>query len=277
MSLPEYETIELRREDRVTWLVLNRPESLNAMNATMMRELGAALAWLGDDDGTHVIAIRGAGRAFSAGYDIKPAPGSSIEHDTRRDSTDSQAHLAANIDRFMQIWDLPKPVVAAVHGYCLAGATQLCCFCDLTIVADDAHIGLPSLPVGGGYISPIWTPFVGPKRAKQLSFVAGSHISGAVAAQWGWANYAVPAAALWDDVSQQCREIAKMPARVLRLKKLAINRAFEIDTSFRTVVGLGADVDALLQHGEDVQAYRAAIREHGLQEAIRRYREDDGT
>jgi enoyl-CoA hydratase len=276
MPLPEYETIELRRDERVTWLVLNRPESLNAINATMMRELGAALAWLTDDDETRVIAIRGAGRAFSAGYDIKPAPGSAIERDTERDSTETQAHLAGNLDRFMQIWDLPKPVVAAVHGYCLAGASQLCCFCDLTIVADDAHIGLPSLPVGGGYITPIWTPFVGPKRAKQLSFVAGSHITGTVAAQWGWANYAVPPEQLWDDVTHQCHEIARMPARVLRMKKLAINRAFELDTSFRTVVGLGADVDALLQHGEDVQAYRAAIREHGLQEAIRRYREETG-
>jgi enoyl-CoA hydratase len=274
MPEPEYETIELRRDDRVTWLVLNRPDSLNAMNATMLRELSAALTWLTDDDATRVIVIRGAGRAFSAGYDIKPQPGSTIERDTERDPTDSQAHLSENIQRFLQIWDLPKPVVAAVHGYCLAGATQLCSFCDLTIVADDAHIGLPALPVGGGYITPIWTPFVGPKRAKQLSFVAGSHISGAIAVQWGWANYAVPEAALWDDVTERCHEIAKMPARVLRLKKLAINRAFEIGSSFRTVVGLGADVDALLQHGEDVQAYRASIREHGLQEAIRRYREE---
>ncbi len=105
--------------------------------------------------------------------------------------------------------------------------------------------------------------------------MAGSQITGAVAVQWGWANYAVPAADLWDAVSEQCREIARMPARVLRLKKLAINRAFELGTSFRTVAGLGADVDALLQHGEDVAAYRASIREHGLQEAIRRYRREE--
>jgi enoyl-CoA hydratase/carnithine racemase len=257
----------------VTWLVLSRPDVLNAMNAEMLHELSAALTYLRDDVDTRVVIIRGAGRAFSAGYDIKPAPGSTIEYDARRDTTDSQAHLMGNIERFLAIWDLPKPVIAAVHGFCLAGATQLCSFTDITVVAEDARIGLPSLPVGGGYISPIWATLVGPKRAKQMSFVAGSEISGTTAVQWGWANYAVPEADLFDDASRLAHEIARMPARVLRLKKLAVNRVFEVSTSFRTVVGLGADIDALLQHGEDVQAYRSSIREHGLREAIRKYRE----
>jgi enoyl-CoA hydratase/carnithine racemase len=132
--------------------------------------------------------------------------------------------LERNIARFMKIWDHPKPVIAAVHGYCLAGATQLCVFTDVTVVAEDAKIGLPSIPIGGGYITPLWTPLVGPKRAKQMSFVAGSQISDTTASEWGWANYAVPADELLDNVRALATEISRIPSEILRMKKLAVNR-----------------------------------------------------
>ncbi|WP_425569133.1 enoyl-CoA hydratase/isomerase family protein [Pseudonocardia xishanensis] len=98
----------------------------------------------------------------------------------------------ANVNRYLAIWDHPKPVIAAVHGYCIAGATQMCVFADLTIVAEDARIGEPALPLGGGYIAPLWAPLVGPKRAKELAFLPGNAIDGRTAVEWGWANHAVP-------------------------------------------------------------------------------------
>ena len=266
-ALPAYRFIALERERGLTWLTLNRPERLNAMNAEMLSELSAALAALAEDAATRVVAIRGAGRAFSAGYDIERD-----EHPSgaETDIVANYERLAGNVNRFLEIWDHPKPVIAAVHGYCLAGATQLCVCCDITVVAEDAVVGLPSLPVGGGYITPMWVPLVGPKRAKQMSFVAGSRISGTVASEWGWANYAVPAGELESNVRALAFEIAKMPPSVLRMKKTSINRVAEV-MGFRSIVPMGAETDALLHHSAAVANVRGVIRQVGLREAIARF------
>jgi enoyl-CoA hydratase len=180
---------------------------------------------------------------------------------------ENHARLAGNIDRFLEIWDCPKPVIAAVHGHCLAGATQLAVFCDITVIAEDARVGWPTLPVGGGYISPIWTWLVGPKRAKQMSFMAGSSITGSEAADWGWANVAVPESELWDQVRTVARQIARIPADMLRMKKYAVNRVLDLQ-GFRSSVKLGAETDALLHASRSVDVIRHAIREQGLRQAI---------
>lgn len=150
-------------------------------------------------------------------------------------------------------------MIAAIHGHCLAGASQLAVCCDITIVADDAVIGTPTIPIGGGYITPMWVPLVGPKRAKQMSFVAGSTISGAEAAAWGWANYSVPAAELLTEVRRLSGEIAKRPAKVLRMKKLAINRVVDL-AGFRNSLLMGAETDALLHYSQSVEELRATLR-----------------
>jgi enoyl-CoA hydratase len=262
-DLPAYESILLERERALTWIVLNRPDKLNAMNATLLDEFADALRLLESDEQTRVVAIRGAGRAFSTGYDIERGEGPHEEVDIVEDYV---VH-ADYIRRFMQIWDHPKPVLAAVHGYCLAGATQLCTFADMTIVADDAVIGWPMLPVGGGYISPLWVPLVGPKRAKQMSFVAGSRITGTTAADWGWANYAVPADDLMADVRKLAADIAKIPSSVLRMKKVAINRVADV-MGFRNIAPMGAETDALLHYSSAIAEMTGSIREHGLKKAI---------
>jgi enoyl-CoA hydratase len=265
-GLPAYRALLLERDGPLTWLTLNRPEKLNAMNATLLEELSAALEILARHEETRVIAIRGAGRAFSAGYDIERSDSAAEEVDI---VDDYETHVGF-LNRFLQIWDHPKPVIAAVHGYCLAGATQLCVFCDITVVAEDAVIGLPSMPTGGGYITPLWVPLVGPKRAKQMSFVAGSKISGKTASDWGWANYAVPAAELEDNVRQLAWSIARIPARTLRMKKLAINRVADV-MGFRTAVPMGAETDALLHYSAAVRDLMQSIQTHGLKEAIARF------
>ncbi|HLH68707.1 MAG TPA: enoyl-CoA hydratase-related protein [Candidatus Dormibacteraeota bacterium] len=266
-SLPTYTTILLERDQSLTWLTLNRPERLNAMNATLLEEFSDALDVLAADEETRVIAIRGAGRAFSSGYDIERDESAVAEG---HDIVDDYVAHAAHLSRFMRIWDHPKPILACVHGYCLAGATQMCVFCDITVVSDDAVIGLPSIPLGGGYITPLWVPLVGPKRAKQMSFVAGSKISGRTASEWGWANYSVPAEELEDNVRRLAWDIAKIPASTLRMKKMSINRAAEV-MGFRTIVPMGAETDALLHSSAAVQELFASIRAHGLKEAIARF------
>lgn len=267
-DLPEYSCITLERDGPLTWLTLNRPERLNAMNAVLLSELSDALSTVATDELTRVIAIRGQGRAFSSGYDIERDESAVGEE---RDIVEDYEVHARHLERFMQIWDHPKPVIACVHGYCLAGATQLCVFCDITVVAEDAIVGLPSLPLGGGYITPLWVPLVGPKRAKQMSFVAGSQITGATAAEWGWANYAVAADALEDEVRRLAFEIARTPAPVLRMKKVAINRVADV-MGFRSIVPMGAETDALLHFSTPVARMSESIKAEGLKTAIARFR-----
>jgi enoyl-CoA hydratase/carnithine racemase len=264
--VPNYKTLLVETEAKVTWIKLNRPDRLNALNGILLQELSDALDYLAKDDKTSVIIIKGNGRAFSAGYDLNPDEYSPID----RDIVDEHDMLEGYLRIFLKIWDHPKPVIAAVHGYCLAGATQLCVFCDITVVAADAKIGLPALPAGGGFITPLWTPLVGPKRAKQMSFVANSQISGETASEWGWANYAVPAQELDENVRDLAIEIAKIPSRILRMKKIAINRVWDA-MGFRNIVPMGAETDALLHHSKEVQQVGNAIKTLGLKGAIAQF------
>jgi enoyl-CoA hydratase len=263
-----YETLLLEHDGPISWITLNRPQRLNAMNDQLLGEFSAALAQLRDEGGP-VLGIRGQGRAFSSGYDIEN-DSEEMAGAAHRDITDDHNRLEANIKRFLEIWDHPKPVIAAVHGYCLAGATQLCMFTDITVVAEDARIGLPALPMGGGYITPLWTPFVGPKRAKQMSFVPGSQIDGKTAELWGWANYAVPADGLLDNVRELAAKIATIPSPILRIKKMSINRVWDV-MGFRNTVLMGAESDALLHASRPVKALSNLITEHGLKGAIAQY------
>ncbi len=249
---------------RLGYITLNRPEKLNALNPALLRALDQRLEEAKDDDDVRVLIIRGAGRSFSAGFDLSPdAP----ERTAQRDIVDERDRLQANTDLWLKIWDHPKPVIAQVHGYCLAGATQLCIFCDITVVAEDAKVGFPAIPVGGGYISPMWTWLVGPKRAKEMSFTPGSQISGRTASEWGWANRAVPAADLESTVREMAEAIAAVPSKILRIKKLAVNRTMDTQ-GFRVAVGFGSEFDALLHHSEPVQELSGMIKELGLKGAI---------
>jgi enoyl-CoA hydratase len=252
------------RVGRLGYITLNRPEKLNAINDEMLAQLDQALEAARRDDEVRVLVIRGAGRSFSAGYDLAPSGATIGQH---RDVVDDRDRLQSRTDLWLKIWDHPKPVIAQVHGHCLAGATQLCIFCDVTVVADDARIGFPAIPVGGGYISPMWTWLVGPKRAKELSFTPGSQISGAVAAEWGWANRAVPAAELADTVRALAERIATVPGKILHMKKVAVNRTMDTQ-GFRVAVGFGSEFDALLHASEPVERLAGLIRERGLKGAI---------
>jgi enoyl-CoA hydratase len=261
----------VERDGRAAWITLNRPERLNALNARLLHRFGAVIDELGADPDVSVLVIRGAGRAFSAGYDIKPDE-TEISGGSERTIVAEYDRLLGHIKLFERLWDLPKPVIAAVHGYCLAGATQLCIFCDITVVADDAKVGWPSIPLGGGYISPMWSFLVGPKRAKQMSFVAGSQVSGTTSAEWGWANYSVPEAQLWDNVAELAGQIGRVPLEILRMKKAAINRVAEIQ-GFRSAMSMGAETDALLHFSPAVIELQQLIKSKGLKGAIGEFNE----
>jgi enoyl-CoA hydratase len=179
--------------------------------------------------------------------------------------------LQRNVERWLAIWDHPKPVIAAVHGFCLAAAAQLCVFADITVVADDVRIGEPTIPIGGGYITPTWVSLVGPKRAKEFAFVPGNWIDGPTAVAWGWANHCVPAADLIPAVRSLAERIALTPPDVLRLKKLSINRAAEAG-GFRQALSGISEIDALLHLAPAVLEVRQRIAERGLKAVIQDYK-----
>ncbi|MEV1296013.1 enoyl-CoA hydratase-related protein [Pseudonocardia sp. NPDC049635] len=268
-TLPDYRNIRIDHAGSLSWIVLNRPDKANALSNDMLDEFSHALTRLATTGGP-IIGIRGEGKGFCAGYDIDQ-----VGTPKAADPVADRERLARNVDRYLAIWDHPKPVIAAVHGYCIAGATQLCVFCDMTIVADDARIGEPALPLGGGYIAPLWAPLVGPKRAKELAFLPGHAIDGRTAVEWGWANHAVPSGQVVSTVEAMAAQMAKIPADVLRIKKLSINRTMDA-MGVRTAAAQVPEMDALLHLSPSVLQLREWIGEVGLKSAIAEFRTPTG-
>jgi enoyl-CoA hydratase len=262
-----YKTIRVEHERALSWIVLDRPEQANALSAELLDEFADALGNL-QSEGGPVIAIRGNGKGFCSGIDLSGYGGSDKGP---ADPVEDRSRLQANVDRWLLMWDHPKPIIAAVHGYCMATAAQMCVFADITIVADDAKIGEPKIPIGGGFIAPTWVSLVGPKRAKEFAFVPGNWIDGPTAVEWGWANHCVPAKQLVPAVRSLAERIALTPPEVLRLKKLSINRAAEA-AGFRQGLAGIADIDALLHLSPGVLALRARMKERGIKAVIEEFK-----
>ena len=264
--MPDFLTIRIEHEQAISWIVLNRPDQANALSPQLLDEFSTALSVL-RDDGAPIVGLRGEGRGFCAGMDLGHYGGDTGVPDV----ADDQARLQRNVERWLEMWDHPKPVIAAVHGYCLGVASQMCTFADLTIVADDARIGEPTVPIGGGYVAPTWIPHVGIKRAKEMSFIPGNWIDGRTAVEWGWANHAVPASALVGSVRSLAERMALTPPSVLEMKKRSINRAAEA-AGFRLATNHIAEADALLHVDPAVLAIRERIRARGLKAVMAEYR-----
>lgn len=258
--------VETTVQDRLGWIVFSRPEKLNALNPELFDEFTAALRELTADDRVRCILVRGEGRAFSVGFDVNR------EHDDLRGkdrvtALEDWIHLRANIERWLDVWRCPKPVIAAVHGYCMGLATQLAVCCDLTVVAEDAVIGWPSLPLGGGLLGIVSLWLIGPKKARELSYTAGAKLTGTEAAALGWANYAVPAQEVIPKATALAERIAKTPPDLLRLKKHALNRIMDVQ-GFSEAVTFGAEFDAIAHDSRGMAEISAKVRELGLKEAI---------
>lgn len=261
-----YENIRIEHAGALSWIILNRPERANALSPALLDEFADALERLKTEGGP-VIGLRGEGKGFCAGIDLS-AYGSG---DGPADPMADRERLQGNVERWLAMWDHPKPVIAAVHGFCMATAAQMCVFTDITVVADDVRIGEPTVPIGGGFIAPAWVSLVGAKRAKEFAFVPGNWIDGPTAVEWGWANHCVPAAQLLDAVASLAERIALTPPDVLRLKKLSINRAAEA-AGFRQALSGIAEIDALLHLSPAVLEIRARMAERGLKAVIAEYK-----
>lgn len=265
-----FTNITLEKQDLIGTLTLNRPEKLNAMTPDLIAEFADALAQIEKDPEIKVVIIRGAGRSFCAGYDLTVGLGGGGSEPHTLD--DDQRVLQRYVEHWLRLRDLPKPVISMVHGYCLAGGTQLCVSTDIIFVAEDAKIGFPSIPAGAGYVSAFWNWMVGPHRTKYMAFLPGSRISGKEAEAMGFATRAFPAASLEKETYDYARRVARVPAQKLRLEKLSINRAIDLQ-GFRTSVLSGAEFDAIFHFGPGNDEIRAVQKERGLRGAIQWYEE----
>jgi enoyl-CoA hydratase len=265
-----YANIKLEKHERIGTLTLNRPEKLNAMTPALIGEFGEAIDEVAKDPEVKVLVIRGAGRAFSTGYDLTGGWGEGASKPFTID--DDQRFLQRYIEHWLRLRDLPKPVISMVHGYCLAGATQLCISTDMIFVAENARIGFPSIPAGAGYVSAFWNWMVGPHRTKYLAFLPGSRITGKEAEAMGFATRAFPDESLEKETYDYARRVTKVPAQKLRLEKLAINRAMDL-RGFRVSVQAGAEFDAIFHFGPGNEEIRQVQKERGLRGAIQWYEE----
>lgn len=269
MGLEKNGVFLLEHEGAVTWIIFNRPDQDNAFTEDMWEEFAELLTGLAKDPATKVVAIRGAGGNFSVGDAGYARSGTKVPPPDyeRLGAVWDHDRLYGWMKRWSRVQELPKPVIAAVDGYCLNDAATLCSFCDLVVVADDAEIGRRSnIPLGGGYHIPVMSLHIGWKRGKQMEFCGGKRISGRTAADWGWANYAVASDQLVDNVRDLAQQVAQYPAEVLRIQKLACNRIAGLQ-AFSLSPLMGAQWDPILHFSRSVQRVRDRVREAGFAEA----------
>jgi enoyl-CoA hydratase len=271
MAAVTFEHILYEVDGGAARITLNRPEKLNAISQTMLRELHDALWEADDDTAVHCVVLRGAGRAFCAGYDLAAAPGSN-ERDGRtyrstRSFDDDSWQLEKSQRLRMAFFDMHKPVISQVHGYCLAGGTDLATLTDMVICAEDARFGFPPARDLGVLPTQMWLYHVGPQWAKRL-LLTGDTVTGAEAAQIGLALKAVPADALEAEVEQLVDRLTKIDRELLAANKRIINLGLEL-MGAKTLQRLAAETDARGHQAASATQFWKNTKERGLREALR--------
>jgi len=269
----EFHTIAYEVEKGRARVTLNRPEKLNAISPEMMQELHTAL-WEADDDrDVHAVVLRGAGRSFSAGYDLTPPPPTAIsrEPEKRRRGArkiDDDAWQLERAQRLrMALFDMHKPVVAQVHGHCLAGGTDLVLLCDIIIAADDAVFGFPPARDLGALPNNMWLYHIGPQWAKRLT-LTGDTITGAEAAKIGLVLKSVPSSLLEAEVEALLDRFALIDPDLLSANKRIINLGLEL-MGARTLQRLAAENDARAHQAASAQQFFVGARDKGLKTTLR--------
>ena len=258
-----------RPAEGVARITLNRPEKRNAISTPMRAELLAALEAHDVDDGIRVTVIRGAGDCFSAGYDL----GGGLMDDPPFHTAPGDGAWARHVTQnWFDLWDLAKPVIAQVHGYAIAGATELAQACDLVYVADDARIDYPIVRVASPPDFEYHMPLLGLRRAMEIMLTGGA-MTGAEAALIGWANRAFPAAELEDEVLDVAATVAGVATDLAQINKRMVHRQAEI-MGLRAAIRTGSEFQALAGHQASVQAFRndplGTMKRHNAADAARR-------
>ena len=217
-----FQTIAVEKIGAVARLTLSRPERANALNAAMLAEIAAALDAIENDGDVRALIVRGAGTAFSSGFDLKE------QMERRPAGVEAwRTILRKDFDTIMRFWHFPRPTIATVRGPCLAGACELALACDMTIAANDAFFGEPELKFGAGIVAMILPWMVGPKIAKEIILLGEDRIPAARAHAIGMVNRVVAVDELDRTGLAVANHIAAIDPALEKEPKRAINRAFE--------------------------------------------------
>ena len=270
----EYNNITYETDDRLAFVTLNRPEKLNPLSHALRGEVYDAMKEAEANPEIGVIILKSNGRAFSAGYDLQPDASEESDYTSHRSSMPDTGsthpqHYDWSRHALMGhwvIWELAKPVLAQIHGYCLAGATELTSMCDLRFVAEDARIGYP--PVRAmGTMDMMWAPwFMPPVKAREFAYT-GDWFTGEEMERYGWANYALPKEDLDEFVIKFARRLGHIDNDLLNYNKRAVNRQYEI-MGIRTGLMSGTDVEAMSKHRPAASEFGRRVREEGLKAAL---------
>lgn len=247
----------------IATITLNRPDKLNALNTEVVLELDKRIAQASADDSVKVVLIAATGRAFSAGFDI---------NDEIEDGTETPLEwhpvLHRDVDVTMRVWSCPKPTIAVVQGYCLAGACEIAMACDMIVAAEDAKFGEPEIQYGSGPVTLLMPFILGQKKTNELLFT-GDKINAEKALSLGLINKVVALDELHSSARELALRIAPTPLAVLKLTKLALNRAYEAK-GLRTAVNNNVDISSILNGANtaEQQAFDKIAAEQGLKAAL---------
>ena len=263
-----YENIVYAKEPPIATLTLNRPDKLNALSDQLQLEVREALEDAGwADDSIRVIVLKAAGRAFSAGFDISSGEDASAVAWRARFLKGKGFSESAWWDVF---WNNPKPIIAQIQGYCIAGGLATATFCDLRICADDARFGAPEIRTGGPYIPAVWPWVIGMTKARELLYT-GNLIDAEEARRLDLVNEVVPADDLDETVRQRALTIAKLPAATVEYNKKLINMSYEL-MGVRQVIERSMELEAIaLASAEDspeIAEFERIRAEKGLNAAL---------
>jgi enoyl-CoA hydratase len=221
-------TVLYERDGAVATLTLSRPERLNAIVPELIDDLEAALDRAEADDEIRVVRLRGAGRAFCAGYDIGWGAESMQEAEAGApwDPIADQRMMSRYVRAYMRLWRSPRPVIAQVHGFCVGGGTDLALCSDLIVCAEDCRMGYPPARVWGSPTTAMWIYRLGAERAKRL-LLTGDALDGRRAVEWGLASECAPEAELDAAAAALAARVARLPANQAQMMKLLVNQAYD--------------------------------------------------
>ncbi len=284
------ETLTYETGDRVARITLNRPERGNGITPRMPAEIAACVERANLDPEVHAIALAGNGTGFCGGYDLvasaegdmsgldgSEAPaGSPLDPaviggnhmpDSNWDPVTDFQFMWRNVRGFMSLFHSEKPVICKVHGYCVAGGTDMALCSDLLVVADEAKIGYPPARVWGSPTTALWTARVGPMRAKRL-LLTGDSLTGEQAVEWGLATESAPAAELDARFERLLGRVARMPINQLVMMKMLVNQSLYAQGLHQTQV-LGTFFDGVARHTEEGHGFVRRAAGEGFKEAVR--------
>lgn len=272
-----YDTILYDTKDRIATITLNRPDKLNTIKPPMPEELEQAVIEANDDPDVRVIILKGAGRAFCAGFDFS----GNLEHFSRwggqssddkwdpgKDMIMTTSALSAPVPKIMSIWRSPKPVIAQVHGWCVGGGTDMALCADVIIAAEDARFGTPYARVWGCYLTGMWIYRLGLTKVKLLA-LTGDSLDGREAERIGLINIAVPAGDLEKEVQYWAKRMANNPVSQLAAMKLVVNQAFE-NMGLHSTQLLGPILDGYMRQTPEGREFVNTAFEKGISEAVSR-------